>query len=328
MPVYNGEKYLREALESILNQTFKDFELIILNDCSTDRSEDIVRSYSDARIVYIKNECNLGLIKTLNRGFDLAKGELIARMDQDDISLPSRFERQVAVFRDYPQIGVCGTCFTLFGQETEEKTIIHPEKPAEIKISLLSGCYIGHPTVMLRKKSIQGLRYDDDYQAGEDYEFWTRLSRITELYNIQESLLRYRWHQTNMSILQNTAQSENSNKIIGNQLSYVGIDSNDSNIAYCQLLFSNGYIQQLTVNHFIEIAEFANLLEIKNSKKVFYDGELLRTRISERLSYMLDRTIKDNRQLLPFLLSKRSDLIKRRGTAANLKLMAKIILKK
>ena len=92
MPLYNGEKYLKEAINSILEQTYSDFELLLIDDASSDRTEEIIRSYKDDRIVYIKNEQNLGLIKTLNKGLDLAKGEFIARMDQDDISAPTRFD--------------------------------------------------------------------------------------------------------------------------------------------------------------------------------------------------------------------------------------------
>ena len=109
MPVYNGEKYLRESVDSILNQTFTDFELLIINDGSTDSSMEILNSYSDSRIRIVTNEVNLRLIKTLNKGIDLATGEYIARMDCDDIADPKRLEIQLQYMEKHPDVAVCGT---------------------------------------------------------------------------------------------------------------------------------------------------------------------------------------------------------------------------
>lgn len=109
MPVYNSEKYLNEAIESILNQTFVDFEFIIINDASNDNSENIIESYQDSRIKYFKNEKNLGVAKTLNKGLKLAQGKYIARMDSDDISLPERLYKQFKFMEVYNDIDVCGS---------------------------------------------------------------------------------------------------------------------------------------------------------------------------------------------------------------------------
>ena len=117
MPVYNGERYLREAIDSILNQTFKDFEFLIINDGSTDLSVEIIESYADKRISLAHNGQNLGLITTLNRGFDLACGEYIARMDCDDISLPDRLEKQVVFMDNHPEIGICGSWVSAISDE-------------------------------------------------------------------------------------------------------------------------------------------------------------------------------------------------------------------
>ena len=117
MPVYNAEQYLREAIGSILHQTFTDFEFIIINDGSTDRSEEIIKSYTDTRIRYYKNESNLKLIATLNKGFDLAGGKYIARMDADDISLPNRLQLQFELMEKNPEVGLCGTWFENFTEE-------------------------------------------------------------------------------------------------------------------------------------------------------------------------------------------------------------------
>ena len=114
MPAYNAEAYIGAAMESILSQSFGDFEFLILNDCSTDGTEAIIQSYDDPRIVYIKNEKNMGVAATLNKGLAAAQGEYIARMDADDFSLPQRFEKQVAYLDAHPEVVVLGTQVQFF----------------------------------------------------------------------------------------------------------------------------------------------------------------------------------------------------------------------
>jgi len=328
MPVYNGEKYLKEAINSILNQTYTDFELLLINDASTDDTERIINSYKDHRIIYIKNEINLGLIKTLNKGLDLARGEFIARMDADDIALPARFEKQVSVLQNNPEIGVCGTWFTPLIDGLKKKTIQHPQDSESIKIHLLGYCTMGHPTIMLRKKVISNLRYDNDYQAAEDYELWTRLSRITKLYNIQESLLQYRFHDTNISVLENSIQSENTRKIIGNQLKYLGLDDSSSNIRFCEILFSSLYINHFDEEEFRKLVIFVNDLESNNKQKKFYNEDKFTKILTERLLKVLNKTEKKNLSLLSFIFRNRKEILIKRGILSNIKMLAKIILKK
>ena len=119
MPVYNAEPYLSEAIQSMLNQTYTDFELIILDDCSTDRSADVVQTFSDTRIVYHRNDVNYGLANNLNTGIKLAKGKYIARMDGDDISLPERIERQMQFLSIHPEVDLVGCWLKLFGDRDE-----------------------------------------------------------------------------------------------------------------------------------------------------------------------------------------------------------------
>lgn len=192
MPVYNGEKYLKEAIDSILNQTFTDFEFIILNDGSTDKTEDIVLGYDTPRIRYVKNEINLKISKTLNKGIALAKGKYIARMDADDISLPERFEKQVKFMDDNLDIGVSGTWLQTFGDSCSIWS--PPESHEEIIIDMLFRSPLMHPTVFIRKKILLSMNkiYNESFNGVEDYELWTRLSKITKLANIPEVLLNYR----------------------------------------------------------------------------------------------------------------------------------------
>lgn len=117
MPVYNAQEYIREAIDSILNQTFSDFEFIIINDGSTDNSVEIIKNYNDPRIVLVDNTENKGLVSVLNQGLQLAQGEYIARMDADDISLPNRFMEQVNYLDKHPQVGILGAWFHIFGDK-------------------------------------------------------------------------------------------------------------------------------------------------------------------------------------------------------------------
>ncbi len=199
MPVYNTKKvFLCESIESILNQTYYDFEFIIINDGSTDDNvENVILSYKDNRIKYIKQE-NSGIVKSLNNGFTLAKGEYIARMDADDIAMPNRFEKQIEFLDTHNNISICGSNIEIFRQNSS-KIRKYPENPKILE--LLKECCICHPSVMLRKKDFEkyALEYTNEYLC-EDYDLWTRAIKFLNFYNIQEPLLRYRIHENNLSL--------------------------------------------------------------------------------------------------------------------------------
>lgn len=200
MAVYNGESFLAEAIESILNQTFTDFEFIIINDASTDTSVDIIQKHKDSRIRLINNENNIGLTKSLNKGLKLAEGKYIARMDADDISLPQRLERQVKFMEDNPEVGICGTWLQLIGQQ--ERIIKHPVDHQDILTFMFKNNGIGHPTAFIRKDLFieQHLFYDENYTAAQDYDLWVRASQKIRLANIPEVLVKYRIHSSQVSI--------------------------------------------------------------------------------------------------------------------------------
>lgn len=198
MPVYNTELYVEEAIDSILAQTFKDFELIIINDGSSDSSEQKILKYSDERIRYIKNEENIKLIATLNKGIDLAKGEYIVRMDADDISLPDRILKQVEFMDTNPEIGVSGTWFRLLGTD---EVIEHPVSDTQVRVKMFVNTPFAHPSVIIRKKVLttHNLYYNKEYIHGEDYELWYQVSKVSKLANIPEVLLSYRVHDNQVT---------------------------------------------------------------------------------------------------------------------------------
>ncbi len=197
MPVYNGEKYLRETIDSILNQTFADFEFIIINDASKDSTEEIIKSYEDDRIVYLINEQNLGVAGTLNRGLDAAKGEYIARIDADDIAMPQRFEKQVAFMDAHPDVGLCGSCVRIFEEDGAERDFIYSEHDGALRVDMLFNCPFAHPSIMLRKSILDkhNLFYNTKYEKAEDYRMWYDMMKVSKGHNLQEPLLRYRHHQ-------------------------------------------------------------------------------------------------------------------------------------
>lgn len=202
LPVYNGEKYLKEAIESILNQTYKDFEFIIINDGSTDKSLDIIEKYKkeDERIIVISRE-NKGLIATLNEGIEKAKGKYIARMDQDDISLSNRFEEQLKIMENDKEIVVCGSWINVFGENRKEKISKYFQYDKEIKANLIMSCCFAHPSVMMRRDAFldNNIWYDENFKNAEDYHLWTQLARVGKFYNIPKVLLNYRILETSMT---------------------------------------------------------------------------------------------------------------------------------
>lgn len=191
MSVYNNEKYLKQAIDSILSQTFTDFEFLIINDGSTDNSENIIRSYSDPRIKLINNDVNLNLANSLNKGLLLAKGEYVVRMDADDISLPNRLERQVKYMDENVDIVLSGSFVKIIGSNVEWK---YPLIPEECVSNLLFNSVLAHPSVIIRSKFFidNNLFYNPNFVRCQDYELWTRVSLVGKIGNISKSLVHYR----------------------------------------------------------------------------------------------------------------------------------------
>lgn len=201
MSVYNGEKYLGEAIDSILNQTFKNFEFLIIDDGSTDSSAEIIHSYTDPRIRLIRNRENIGLTGSLNKGLKLAKGKYIARMDADDISLPERLEREVAIADAYPEITVVTTGFANFVNSYREDNRGSVNKGDTDEIEwigfedLLEGNKIFHGSVLFKRKNILDIGgYDERLPKAQDYDLWLRVSRKVEIIKLKRILFLRRLH--------------------------------------------------------------------------------------------------------------------------------------
>ncbi|MCR4917994.1 MAG: glycosyltransferase [Alphaproteobacteria bacterium] len=198
-PVYNTNPvHLQECIESILNQTFTDFEFLILNDSPENTEIDkIVNSYQDSRIKYIKNETNLGISPSRNKLLEMATGEYLAIFDHDDISVPDRLQIQVEYLDTHPYVGVVSGWLELFGSKSE--VCKKPEKNLEIKTLMTENCCIAHTATMIRKSVLteNNLKYEEKFSPAEDYRLFARLMELTDFYNIQRVLVKYRWHDGN-----------------------------------------------------------------------------------------------------------------------------------
>lgn len=216
IPVYNGEKYLKECLESILNQSFTDFECLIIDDGSTDGSAAVIESFRDPRVRFVRNERNMGISHTRNRGFDLARGTYVALMDCDDVCPPERLDRQVAFMDAHPEVGVCGSWVQEMypdGTMIEEQLRRYPADDASIRRMLMQDSPLWNPSLILRKSMIRQHRlyYNPDFKLGEDFDLVVRAAGVTQLANIPEALLYYRRHENQISTLRTFEAHRNAN---------------------------------------------------------------------------------------------------------------------
>lgn len=213
LPAFNAEKYVREAVQSVFAQSFTNFELIIINDGSTDGTLAILEELreQDRRIIIVSRE-NKGLVQSLNEGLDLARGPWIARMDADDIALPHRFERQLQ-WLELTGADMCGSWIKLFGA-SDKRIVKLPQTDEAIKMWLLFAAAFAHPTVMMRAKLIKKIRYDKVWEKCEDYDLWERAVRAGWIMtNVPEVLLLYRQHESQTSSRSSAYQQMLSQKI-------------------------------------------------------------------------------------------------------------------
>lgn len=243
--VYNGAPYLKEAIESILNQTCTDFEFIIVDDGSTDETPKILDSFTDCRIVRLNNKKNIGLVQSLNKALSIAQGEFIARMDADDISLPERFEKQLDYLKKHPQVGVLGSAISQVDKRGRPISVLTP--PINNKIILWEmffSCPIFHATVMMRRSIVMMVGYYDvNFIHAEDIELWSRLFFKTKFANLSEVLYIRRLHNRSIISTQFTVQYQKG-IIIRQRLlkSFLGHTVSDDIVSW--FLRSNQFLNQ------------------------------------------------------------------------------------
>jgi glycosyltransferase involved in cell wall biosynthesis len=214
MPVYNTERYLAEAVESILGQTFGDFEFLIIDDGSTDRSREILERYAtrDHRI-RLTSRPNTGYVVALNEMLGLAQGELLARMDSDDVSRPDRFRLQVEYLERHPECLAVGSRALAIDPDGDPLAYWFPAQDHEeidaVNLAGRQGSALCHPSVMMRRSAVINLGgYLVPYTTSEDLDLWLRLAEVGRLANLEEPLVNYRCHPTNIGYSQGTRQRE------------------------------------------------------------------------------------------------------------------------
>lgn len=268
MPVYNTEEsMLRESIESILNQTYQNFEFIIVNDASNEDTTAVIESYKDERIRHVRNDVNMGVTKSLNRGLDLANGKYIARMDADDISLPQRFELQLQYMEAHKEVVVLGSMAQIIGEET---IVFHKytedHEIMRIRLSFRNDGVI-HPTAFLRADKIGMLRYDETVLKGQDYEFWTRCIELGEIRLLPKVLLHYRVHANQISTKNRTNQVQYADVTRLRMLERVGRFDEEQKQLYLDLCKQN------TSRPLGEYDKLVKRLIAENKRSQIYDAK-------------------------------------------------------
>ncbi|MEM6700077.1 MAG: glycosyltransferase, partial [Bacteroidota bacterium] len=200
-PAYNREKYIGEAIESVQAQAIEDWEMLIIDDGSTDKTIEIVKAYQseDQRIILLQNPENLGISATRNHGLQHIKGKYIAMLDSDDVFLPNKFQKQIDFLEAHPEIGVLGAWAKLIGFEGHQ--FAPEEKDTQLRARSLYRCPLVHSSSIIRASVIEAgnIRYNENYPASNDYDFWVKALQYTQFHNLPEYLVLYRRHDQNIS---------------------------------------------------------------------------------------------------------------------------------
>lgn len=314
MPVYNSALYLREAIDSILNQSFANFEFLIFNDGSVDESKAIIESYKDSRIKFYDDPVNRGLINRLNVGLDLARGKYIARMDSDDRALPERFSKQYAYLEQHTEIALCGTFFEFIDETGAPATGFNWALCADakmVKINLLFDGAICHPSVMIRRSVLVDnyKYYDQAYEHAEDFEMWIRMSDKLLLANLPEVLLQYRSNSNQVSGIHNAKQREQKFDLVTQQLARLNIKPSaielrlHDHMIYPSVIMSADYLPRIknwtkkllranSVNAVYDQAAFEFFLnDLYNKNVVAFQAKLKTLTLKQKVSYLIKKTI-------------------------------------
>lgn len=283
MPAYNVGKYVMEAVDSILNQTFTNFEFIIIDDGSDDETVNVIKTYTDPRIIFIRNERNMGLIWSLNYGIELSKGTYIARMDADDISRPDRLQKQYVFMEQHSEISVLGTGFLYMHTGIK---YCQPSDNDQIRIKLMSKSSLAHPTVMMRKSDLNNhkLSYDINYPHAEDYRLWVEFAlNNLKLANLSEVLLNYRVHETQISTEKGREQEVMTAKI---RKEYIN--------TLCSNIFNESELEVIN-NDFKNFSIFEVLQTIEklkgcNDKKDFFNAKMFNMYLWDKIALLISKS--------------------------------------
>jgi len=270
LPVYNAEKYLKEALESLENQSFKDFEVLILEDGCRDKSGETALKFQekDKRFQWISRKENLGITKTLNQGLKLADSQYIARMDADDISLPQRFEKQIKLMQENFNIISCGTQVQFFDNQGFSYNYLLPIKAENIFVEWIYRPALVHATSLTRRDIFKELRYDTDFLYAEDYHLWGEMLLKGKLHNTRETLYTVRNHKERVSQKHNALQNQNKKRVFKIWLERLGISPSENDLDLHFEIF--GGKDNIDIHYIERVGEWLEKLHLQNQRtKIF-----------------------------------------------------------
>ncbi len=278
MPVFNAGAFVKTSIESVLEQTFGNFELLIIDDGSNDKTEAIVGLFQDERIRFIQNEKNLGVARTLNHGLRLARGKYIARMDADDICYPERLKKQFDFMEENPNIGISGTWVRYFG---DQPPVVErcPAGPNLIKAFMLFGNPLFHPSVIMRKEYLErnNLRYDPCYDRSEDFELWLRASESFDLDNIELPLLRFRCHESSITSVASKVMKKQACELLGRGLDKLNIPVSEQEMLFHYTVSKGQRLR--SVLELCQAEDWLTKLVLKNDKLRIYDRNAFRSAV-------------------------------------------------
>jgi glycosyltransferase involved in cell wall biosynthesis len=285
MPVYNAEKYLAEAIKSILTQTLTNFEFIIIDDGSTDGSLEIIQHFSleDQRVRLIKNDQNLGVADSLNKGIMAARGIYIARMDADDISMPERLQKQTDFLRLNPKLGFCGS-WVEAKSESRDMVWEYPISNEAIRCRLLFANSFAHPSVIFSRDLFvkNKLFYNRAYETAEDYELWVRALEVTQATNLGDVLLVYRIHSHQVSAKNLNRQFLTTQDVHRVLIQNLGIDCSKNELDVHEIL--SGLKSPGNLTFMVDAETWLQKLICANNNNGIYNHQLLNEELSRRLA--------------------------------------------
>lgn len=280
MPTYNVAPWVEESIRSVLNQTYRDFDLLVVDDASTDNTLDVVRSIDDPRIRVASFPDNVGLSENLNRGLDMIDTELVARMDGDDIAEPDWLETGIRVLDSHPDVGICSFGFQFFG--AKNSLVRFPEQHEDSKAQMLFGCTVIVPVFRRAVMADNHLRYSTDAFPAEDYMMWANTYRVTKVYNVQRTLFHYRTHPTQISTSRRQAQIVKSNEVRLRMLDWLSPDFSDNEKDY----FLNSFVPCKIEykKDIVDLKNFAQLIINRNTQGR-YDSRALTRKFRSHIAY-------------------------------------------
>ena len=247
IPVYNRGKFIAESIQSILDQTYQNFELIIVDDASTDNTVSIINQFEDSRIKLIEHSSNKGVSAALNLGFKNAKGVYFARQDSDDVSIKDRFEIQIDFLNNNSDIDICGSAIKTLKNNERFK---YPRFHNDIITSLLIKSPLASPTIIFRKKVYEIVKFNESLRFGEDYDFWSKALFLFKAHNLPKVLVYYRYHQNQISLKNKTKQVKDDLRLQLTLFQKVGYD---------QECYKDELILKFLERNFLDYEEFRSI---------------------------------------------------------------------